>query len=118
MPWAEAPDIITPEDLAKILGCGISTARNKFNEKDFPAISGLGNIKKADKEATRAYLQGKIYTEYQSRTITNRMQKEILETLQEIEEILKTSNIDNIITKDRLDNKYFNVKCYISDEKN
>ena len=31
MSWLEVPDIITPEDLSKILGCGIETARNKFN---------------------------------------------------------------------------------------
>lgn len=43
MSWLEAPDIIAPEDLSKILGCGIETARNKFNERGFPLINGLGN---------------------------------------------------------------------------
>lgn len=116
MSWIEAPDIITPEDLSKILGCGIETSRNKFNEKGFPIIEGLGNLRKADKEAVRLYLQGNIYTEYQSRTVANRMRKEILENLKEIKEILKVSNIDNVISKDRLGNKCFNIKCCISDE--
>ena len=62
--WQEAPDIISPEDLSKILGCGIATARNKFDETNFPIIKGLGNLKKADKEAVRLYIQGKEYMEY------------------------------------------------------
>ena len=36
MSWQEAPDITSPEDLSKILGCGIATARNKFEEPKFP----------------------------------------------------------------------------------
>lgn len=51
--WQEAPNIISSEDLAKILGCGIATARNKFDETNFPIIKCLGNLKKADKEAVR-----------------------------------------------------------------
>lgn len=47
----EAPDIISPEDLCKILGCGIATARNKFDETNFPIIKNMGNLRKADKEA-------------------------------------------------------------------
>lgn len=60
MTWQEAPDTITPEDLSKILGIGIISARNIFDRKDFPKISKLdiGNQGKADKEAARLYLQG------------------------------------------------------------
>lgn len=60
MSWAEAPDIITPEDLAKILGIGIENARKIFDEPNFPKISKniIGNIGKADKEAARLYIQG------------------------------------------------------------
>lgn len=60
MTWEEAPDTITPEDLSKILGIGIISARNIFDQKDFPKISKLdiGNQGKADKEAARLYIQG------------------------------------------------------------
>ena len=60
MTWKEAPDTITPEDLSKILGIGIISARNLFNKKDFPRISksAIGNQGRADKEAVRLYLQG------------------------------------------------------------
>lgn len=59
MSWAEAPDIITPEDLTKITGLGIQTCRQLFDNPDFPAISKriIGNVGKADKEAVRLYLQ-------------------------------------------------------------
>lgn len=60
MSWEEAPDTITPEDLSKILGIGIASARNIFDRTDFPKIpkSIIGNIGKADKEAARLYIQG------------------------------------------------------------
>ena len=48
MSWTKATDIIAPEGLAKMLWCGIATARNKFDETNFPIIKGLGNLKKAD----------------------------------------------------------------------
>lgn len=109
MSWQEAPDIITPEDLSKILGCGIATARNKFDEANFPSIKGMGNLKKADKEAVRLYLQGKDYMECRAKTFSNRIQKEILETLKEIKQILENSNTSNVIPN-KLDNKFFNLK--------
>ena len=58
--WKDAPDTITPDDLAKILGIGILSARNLFDRKDFPKVSkyDIGNQGKADKEAARMYLQG------------------------------------------------------------
>lgn len=115
--WQEAPDIISPEDLSKILGCGIATARNKFDETNFPIIKGLGNLKKADKEAVRLYIQGKEYTEYRSKTISNRIQKEILETLKEIKDLVQNSNESSIDLNDNLSNKSFSLKCYISNEK-
>lgn len=60
MTWEEAPDTITPKELAKILGIGIVSARNLFDNPDFPKISksDIGNIGKADKEAARLYIQG------------------------------------------------------------
>ena len=45
MSWQEAPDIISPEELSKILGCGIATARNKFDETNFPIIKNMGNLR-------------------------------------------------------------------------
>ncbi len=60
MKWEEAPDTITPKDLAAILGIGIESARTIFDNEDFPKISkyDIGNIGKADKEAARLYIQG------------------------------------------------------------
>lgn len=60
MKWEEAPDTITPKDLASILGIGIEGARAIFDKDDFPKISkkDIGNIGKADKEAARLYIQG------------------------------------------------------------
>ena len=58
MTWEEAPDTIGPDELAKILGVGEPSARAKFDEKGFPRIPGLGNLRKADKQAARLYLQG------------------------------------------------------------
>ena len=60
MTWEEAADTITPEDLSKILGIGIISARNIFDKKDFPKVSkyDIGNQGRADKEAARLYLQG------------------------------------------------------------
>lgn len=54
------PEIITPEDLSKILGIGKENARNIFRKKDFPKIpnSIIGNIGKADKEMAKLYIQG------------------------------------------------------------
>ena len=117
MSWEESPDIITPEDLSKILGCGISTARNKFDEVNFQIIKGMGNLRKADKEAVRLYLQGKSYMEYKSKTVSNRIQKEILETLKEIKDLIQDSKVSSNALNDNLYNKSFNLKCYISDEK-
>lgn len=60
MKWEEAPDTIMPEDLSKILGIGIQSARAIFDNDDFPKIpkKDIGNIGKADKEAARLYIQG------------------------------------------------------------
>lgn len=112
MSWQEAPDIISPEDLSKILGCGIATARSKFDETNFPIIKNMGNLRKADKEAVKLYLQGKDYMEYKARTVSNRIQREILETLKEIKDIIPNP----IATNDIARNKSFNLKCYISNE--
>lgn len=60
MKWENAPDTITPKDLAAILGIGIEGARAIFDKDDFPKISkkDIGNIGKADKEVARLYIQG------------------------------------------------------------
>lgn len=58
MSWDEAPDVITPLDLAKILRIGEAAARNKFKEKGFPIIENLGVTPRAEKEAVKLYLQG------------------------------------------------------------
>ena len=60
MNWEDAPDTITPQDLSKILGIGIVSARAIFERKDFPKISHeiIGNIGKADKIAARMYILG------------------------------------------------------------
>lgn len=116
MSWQEAPDIIIPEDLAKILGCGIATARNKFNETNFPIIKGLGNLKKADKEAVRLYIQGREYMEYKEKTVSNKIQKEILDTLKEIKDLVRNSNLSSIDLNNNSNNRSFNLKCYISNE--
>ena len=93
MSWEEAPDIITPEELRKLLDVGIQGARDKFNERGFPRICGLGNIYKADKEAVRLYLQGKDYAEYTTKTVSNKIQREIFETLKDIKEMLGGTKI-------------------------
>ncbi len=60
MKWEDAPDTIMPEDLSKILGIGLQSARNIFDKPDFPKIAknDIGNQGKADKEAARLYIQG------------------------------------------------------------
>lgn len=105
--WQEAPDIISPEDLSKILGCGIATARNKFDETNLPIIKGLGNLKKADKEAARLYIQGR---EYMAKTVSNKIQKRILKTLKEIKYLVQNSNLSSIDLNNSLNNKSFNLK--------
>ena len=50
--------------------------------------------------------------EYKSRTVSNRIQKEILETLNEIRDIIQNP----IAANDKVRNKSFNLKCYISNE--
>ena len=58
MTWEEAPDIIDYKDLAKILGVCEDTAKDKFDERRFPKIQGLGSKRKADKKVAQLYLQG------------------------------------------------------------
>jgi len=56
MTFEEAPDTITPEMYAKIRGHSTQWARDKFNQKDFPTISGGKQI--ADKTAVKLYDMG------------------------------------------------------------
>lgn len=69
--WDEAPDTITPVELAQILGVGTPNARQKFDEKGFPRIQGLGKIRKADKNAARLYIQGINIKENQKEAINS-----------------------------------------------
>lgn len=55
MRWEDAPDTITPEILARILGKSPITVRKYFNEADFPKIK---NDFIADKEMARLWCQG------------------------------------------------------------
>lgn len=71
MTWEDAPDTITPVELAQILGIGENAARQKFDEKGFPRIPGLGNIRKADKNAARLYIQGINIKENQKEAINS-----------------------------------------------
>lgn len=90
MSWEEAPDIITPENLADILGIGIEGARNIFEKDDFPKISKkeIGNIGKADKDVTRLYLQG-IKVKENSRNVAEYM---ILLELKKLNRQIKENN--------------------------
>lgn len=56
--WKEAPETITPLDLAKILGIGENKAREMFNRKDFPRIKGTGVKQIADKQVTHLWIKG------------------------------------------------------------
>lgn len=51
--------------------------------------------------------------EYKARTVSNKIQKEILETLKQIKDIIQNS----IVSNDKFIKKRFNLKCYISNEK-
>ena len=89
MSWEEAPDIITPYELSKILGIGEPGARKKFDEKDFPRIVGLGNLRKADKEAVRLYIQGINIKQNQKETITGLLLFELKKINNRLEEKIK-----------------------------
>lgn len=58
MTWKDAPDIIGIEEIMKILGIGEPAARELFETKNFPKIEGIGNTRKAEKEAVKLFLQG------------------------------------------------------------
>ncbi len=47
--WEDAPDMITPKHLAKILGICSREAIKKFNSKDFPVLSETSGRKVAYK---------------------------------------------------------------------
>lgn len=47
--YEELPDTITPYDYAEWRGCGENKAREKFNSKGFPRITGMGTKQIADK---------------------------------------------------------------------
>ena len=55
MNYADAPDAIGAEELARIWGISVNKAREYFQKKDFPKIDGFF---KADKEVVRLYMQG------------------------------------------------------------
>lgn len=53
--WNTAPDTLTPNILARILGVGTQKAREMFNDRTFPRQN---EELKADKEAVRLWWQG------------------------------------------------------------
>ena len=89
MTWDEAPDTIGPDELAKILGVGEPNARSKFDEKGFPRIPGLGNLRKADKEAARLYLQGINIKTNQKEAITGLLLFELKKLNTKLDERMK-----------------------------
>lgn len=58
MTWEEAPQGIRPEHLSKILGIGMSAARDIFKLKNFPIIPGTELEPVADKTAAQMFLMG------------------------------------------------------------
>lgn len=78
--WDNAPDTITPYDLAKILGCGENTARNIFNQKNFPRIPCTGVKQIADKQMAHLWIRG--FNNYNPTSVTL---LNILEVLERIE---------------------------------
>lgn len=100
MTWDEAPDTITPIELAKILGIGEPGARRKFDEKGFPRIEGLGTNRKADKQAARLYLQGINIKTNQKDAITGLL---LFELKQLNTNLQKVRNERNFIDLDRME---------------
>ena len=96
MTWDEAPDTITPIELAKILGIGEPGARNKFNEKGFPRIEGLGSNRKADKQAARLYLQCVNIKTNQKDAIISLLLFEIKSLNSKLENLLEGEKINEI----------------------
>lgn len=92
MTWEEASDTIRPEDLSKILGIGIISARKIFDKKDFPKISkaDIGNQGRADKEAVRLYLQGIKVKEQSQASLLNLIYME----LKKLNKNLENNKID------------------------
>ncbi len=96
MTWEEAPDTIGPDELAKILGVGEPSARNKFDEKGFPRIPGLGNLRKADKQAVRLYLQGINIKTNQKEAITGLLLFEIKNLNIKLENLLERGKFNEV----------------------
>ena len=92
----EAPDTIGPDELAKILGVGEPSARNKFDEKGFPRIPGLGNLRKADKQAVRLYLQGINIKTNQKEAITGLLLFEIKNLNIKLENLLERGKFNEV----------------------
>lgn len=54
-------EILTVEDVSKILGINIQTAQRMFHEKYFPRIKGVGRRLLVEKEAFLKYIRNEEY---------------------------------------------------------
>ena len=93
------PEVITPEDLSRILGIGKESARNIFKQKDFPKIPNdvIGNIGKADKEMARLYIQGTKIKNNSNDNTFNLILLELRKLNSKLEVITNTYNRKDVI---------------------
>lgn len=82
--WSTAPDTLTPELLARILGIGRQKAREFFKDKTFPSVDGLT----ADKEAVHLWWQG-IYRKNEKDTTIGMLLLEQRKTNKLLEQLIK-----------------------------
>ncbi len=74
--YSDLPDTITPYDYMEWRGVGENIAREKFNSKDFPRLSGTGSKQLADKRAVLLYELG--LTEKDKKEVLKEIAKEII----------------------------------------
>lgn len=83
--WETAPDTLTPELLARILGIGVQKARKMFDDKTFPR---LNDELIADKEAVHLWWQG-MYRKNEKDTTIGMLLIEQRKTNRLLEEMMK-----------------------------
>lgn len=74
--YKELPDTITPYDYMEWRGVGENTAREKFNSRGFPRLSGTGVKQLADKRAVLLYELG--LTEEDKKSVLKELAKQII----------------------------------------